>query len=137
MARGSQIGYQNLKMIWKNILWVAFGGSLGAVSRYLIYKYLSTQFPMSFPIGTFAINIAGCFLIGLFLGLSLKSPEMTPEMKLFLMTGFCGGFTTFSSFTAEGMTLIQQDKILVFLLYTGLSIFIGLSATFLGYWLTR
>ncbi len=124
-------------MAWKNILWVALGGSTGAVCRYLIYKFLSVQYPMSFPLGTFAINIAGSFLIGLLLGLSLKMPEFSPTLKLLLMTGFCGGFTTFSSFTAEGMTLIQQQKIAVFLLYTGLSVVIGLTATFCGYWLSR
>ncbi len=124
-------------MLWKNLLLVAAGGSLGAVSRYLGHKFISSQYGGHFPLGTFLINIIGCFLIGLLYGLSVKNAQLSGEMKLLLMTGFCGGFTTFSSFTVEGMNLLQQDRFLVFLLYFTASVISGLTVTYIGYLITR
>lgn len=124
-------------MLWKNIFLVAAGGSLGAVSRYLGHRLISTQYTGNFPLGTFLVNIAGCLLIGLLYGWSVKNNLLSQDMKLLLMTGFCGGFTTFSSFTVEGMTLLQQDRFLVFLLYFTSSVVTGLAATYIGYLITR
>ena len=124
-------------MLWKNIFLVAAGGSLGAVSRYLGNRMISTQYTGAFPLGTFLVNIAGCLLIGLLYGWSVKNNLLSQDMKLLLMTGFCGGFTTFSSFTMEGMTLLQQDRFLVFLLYFTASVVTGLAATYIGYLITR
>jgi CrcB protein len=123
-------------MLWKNILLVALGGSLGSVARFLSHKYIGSLSSHPFPTGTLLVNIIGCLLIGVFYGLSVKQNYLTPELRLLLMTGFCGGFTTFSAFTLEGMNLLQQQRVFLFLLYFAASVFIGLGATFLGYWVT-
>ena len=122
-------------MLWKNILLVALGGSLGSVARYLSHKYISSLSSHPFPTGTLLVNIIGCLLIGVFYGISVKQNYLTPEFRLLLMTGFCGGFTTFSAFTLEGMNLLQQQRVFLFLLYFAASVTIGLAATYLGYWI--
>ena len=124
-------------MLWKNILLVALGGSLGSIARYLSSKYITSISSHPFPTGTLLVNIIGCLLIGLFYGLSVKQNYLTPEFRLLLMTGFCGGFTTFSAFTLEGMNLLHQQRVFLFLLYFAASVIIGLAATFLGYWITK
>lgn len=123
-------------MLWKNVLLVALGGALGSVARYLGHKFISTLSSHPFPLGTFIVNITGCLLIGVFYGLSVKHQYFTAEHRLLLMTGLCGGFTTFSAFTLEGMTLLQQQRVLIFLMYFALSIVVGLAATFAGYWMS-
>ena len=124
-------------MLWKNIFWVAMGGSIGSVARYLAHRFISSNTPVVFPYGTLLVNITGCLLIGIFFGVSMRIENFGSEWKLLLMTGLCGGFTTFSAFTLEGMQLIQQQRGMLFVLYFSLSVFAGLLATFLGYWLTR
>jgi CrcB protein len=122
-------------MLWKQILLVALGGSAGSVARFLCNKFISNS--SAFPTVTLIINISGCLLIGILYGISTRQNYFTPELRLLLMTGFCGGFTTFSAFTLEGMTLIQQQRVLLFLLYFAASVVIGLAATFFGYWITQ
>jgi len=124
-------------MLLKNVLLVAAGGGLGAISRYLGHRWVSTHFPGSFPLGTFLVNIIGCFVIGLLFGLTVRNTQFSNELKLLFMTGFCGGFTTFSSFTVEGLSLLQQDRFLIFLLYFTGSVIVGLTVTYLGYLITR
>lgn len=124
-------------MPWKNIFLVALGGSIGAVARFLSFKLITNLFPPPFPWGTFIINITGCFLIGVFYSLSVKHMYFTPELRLLLMTGLCGGFTTFSAFTLEGMGLLNEQRVLTFLLYFATSVVVGLGATFLGYWISK
>lgn len=124
-------------MLFKNLLWVGIGGALGSISRYLGQRFLSQLFSQSFPVGTFMVNILGCLLIGILYGLSNKHQYFTPEFRLLMMTGFCGGFTTFSAFTLEGMQLLNQQRFLIFTLYFALSVFIGLIATFIGNWITE
>lgn len=124
-------------MLFKDILWVGLGGALGSVARYLTYKYLTQLYPHAFPTGTFVINILGCFLIGLFFGIANKHQYFTPAFRLLLMTGFCGGFTTFSAFTLEGIQLLNQQRFVIFTMYFAFSVLFGLLATFTGVWLTR
>ena len=124
-------------MLFKDLLWVGIGGALGSISRYFGQRLLSQLFPQSFPVGTITVNILGCFLIGILYGLSNKYEYFTPEFRLLMMTGFCGGFTTFSAFTLEGMQLLNQQRFLIFTLYFVLSVFIGLIATFMGNWITE
>ena len=120
-----------------SILWVGLGGALGSIARYLGQKYITQVYPHPFPIGTFLVNVLGCFLIGLFFGLAEKHEYLTQPSRLFLMTGFCGGFTTFSAFTLEGMQLMSEQRFLIFTLYFVLSVLLGLIATFAGFRLTH
>ena len=121
----------------KNILLVGLGGGLGSIARYLCQRWIIALYPHAFPFGTFAVNIIGCFLIGLFWGLSFKSCDNNEQWKLFLMTGICGGFTTFSAFTLEGVGLIKENKAGLFMLYICGSVILGLFATYGGMKITR
>jgi CrcB protein len=116
----------------KNILLVALGGSLGSVIRYLCQRWVALHYPQHFPYGTFAVNIAGCLLIGIFWGLTFKSFTENEHWKLFLMTGICGGFTTFSAFTLEGVALIKEERLALFFTYVAGSVVLGLMATWAG-----
>lgn len=121
----------------KYIIIAGAGGFLGTVSRYLSSKLLAAWFPMTFPLGTFLVNMVGCFLIGLFYGIAGKGNFMSTEWRLFLMVGFCGGFTTFSAFAAENLAIVRDNNIFQFLLYAGGSVFIGLLATWGGFMLSK
>lgn len=116
----------------KNILLVGLGGGAGSMARYLCQRWAYAIYPHHFPWGTFAVNIIGCLLIGIFWGISFKSFASNENWKLFLMTGLCGGFTTFSAFTLEGIGLIREQKLLLFFSYVAASIVIGLLATYIG-----
>ncbi len=121
----------------KHVLLVGLGGGLGSMARYLFQRWLTALYPHHFPWGTFAVNITGCFLIGLLWGLSFKSFDANENWKLFLMAGICGGFTTFSAFTLEGIGLMRENKMLLFFLYIAGSVMLGLLATFIGMKVSR
>ncbi|MEI6433644.1 MAG: fluoride efflux transporter CrcB [Bacteroidota bacterium] len=117
----------------KLILIAGAGGFLGTVSRFLTSRYLHNLFLTSFPVGTFVVNIIGCLLLGIFYGISEKGDVMSSELRIFLTVGFCGGFTTFSAFAYENLALLRDGDFFYFALYSALSLFIGLTATFLGH----
>jgi fluoride exporter len=121
----------------KSLLFIGTGGFLGSISRFLASRYFQNNFPSAFPIGTFFVNITGCLLIGLIYGFSERSSLLTPGWKLFLTVGFCGGFTTFSTFANENLALLRDGEFLHFFLYTGLSVFLGITATFFGVLITK
>lgn len=121
----------------KTLLLVGTGGFLGSISRFLASRYMQNIFPSAFPYGTFFVNISGCFLIGLIYGISEKSPLLTSGWKLFLVIGFCGGFTTFSTFANENLALLRSGEFFNFFIYTGLSVFLGIAATFFGVLITK
>ncbi|HUR64806.1 MAG TPA: fluoride efflux transporter CrcB [Chitinophagaceae bacterium] len=121
----------------KNVLMVGLGGGFGSIARYLCQRWFAMSYSAYFPWATFAVNITGCLLIGLFWGMSFRSFESNETWKLFLMTGICGGFTTFSAFTLEGIGLIKEQKLGLFFLYAGGSVVLGLLATYLGMRITR
>ena len=110
----------------KNILFVAIGGSLGSVLRYLTSILLVRYFQTAVYLATFSVNLIGCFLIGLILGFFTKNVQLDESYKLLLITGFCGGFTTFSAFAAENIQLIQSGDYIPFISYTLLSIILGI-----------
>src|SRR5688500_16718578 len=109
------------------VLIVAIGGAGGSVLRYGLQRALNTQF----PIGTLSVNIFGCFLIGWLWAVSVKG--LNEEMRLLLMTGFCGGFTTFSAFTLESIQLMMNGRWIAFSVYTVSSVIGGLLGTYLGF----
>lgn len=111
---------------------IGLGGFLGTVSRYLSTFYVHKWIPVSFPLGTFAVNILGCLLIGIFYGISEKSELMTDQWRLFLTVGFCGGFTTFSTFANDNLMMIKDQQFLYMALYTTGSVAIGLFMVYLG-----
>ena len=126
----------------KNILLVGLGGSLGSVARYLCQRWFTLHYPHHFPWSTFAVNISGCLLIGIFWGLPFKSfaeneNPIAIGWKLFLMTGLCGGFTTFSAFTLEGIGLLKEQRLVYFFSYVAGSVILGLLATYAGMKLVR
>lgn len=118
-------------------LLVGLGGFLGSVSRYLTADIFTKWLPFSFPFGTFAANIIGCFIIGLAYGLSGRFGWFSPEWRLFIATGFCGGYTTFSSFAYENLKLLQEGNYLIFGAYAISSFAIGMLAAFIGLSLTK
>ena len=92
------------------------------------------RFPgLKFPLGTFSINLMGCLIIGILAGLAEKRAAFSPELRLFLFTGLCGGFTTFSAFAHENVSLIRRDEIPSALLYTTASIVFGFLAAWAGF----
>ena len=121
----------------KDLLLVGLGGGLGSMARYLSQRWITSIFPGAFPLGTFAVNFIGCFLIGIFWGLSYKNVQHSPAWNLFLMAGFCGGFTTFSAFTLESIGLLRQEKLFLFFFYLAASVVAGILATYAGIKLTR
>ncbi|MEI6752046.1 MAG: fluoride efflux transporter CrcB [Paludibacter sp.] len=121
----------------KQLLIVGVGGFIGSIARFGVSKLNLYGNLLSIPMGTLTVNILGSFLIGIITGISEKSEIISPALRLFLMVGICGGFTTFSSFTNENLTLFQNGQLLSALVYTGLSIFLGFSAVYIGFLLTN
>lgn len=120
----------------KQVFLVFLGGGLGSALRYLITKPLNT-FLQNFYLGTFLVNIIGCLLIGAILGLSTRNNMLSTNSSLFLASGFCGGFTTYSSFAFEKHSLLKDSDLLHFSIYTITSIVIGILAVALGIWLSK
>jgi CrcB protein len=121
----------------KQLLLIGAGGFIGSVARYLVSR-LNTRIEwFAIPLGTLTVNVVGSLLIGFLIGISEKSPILTVEWRMFLMVGLCGGFTTFSSFSGENLMLLRNGQILPLLLYTGLSVFLGFTAVYLGYISTK
>ena len=121
----------------RTIILVALGGLLGSISRYLTVFYFNKLIPSTFPFGTFAVNIFGCFIIGIIYGLSERFNWLTPEWRIFLATGFCGGYTTFSAFAYENIKLLEASNYAMFASYSLISFAAGLLAVFLGLALTK
>ena len=109
----------------KAMLIAGCGGFVGTCGRYLVGKWCSGMFHGSFPMGTFLVNIIGCFIIGLFFGLLEKAHVMTPGENVLLITGFCGGFTTFSSFADDMWILGSKGDWTTFAIYLALSVILG------------
>ena len=120
----------------KQFLLVFIGGGLGSLLRYIISRTFNTYF-QHFYLGTFLVNIIGCLIIGLVLGISFKSNLLSQNQTLLLTTGFCGGFTTFSAFALENQNLLKSGEILHFSFYTIASIAVGVFAVILGLWLSK
>ena len=114
----------------KNLLLVGLGGSIGSMVRYAASFLIRSKL---FPYATLSVNITGSFIIGLVFAMGIKETGLSNNWKLFLATGICGGFTTFSAFSLENMGLLQTGKIGMAVTYILVSIVLGILATFVGY----
>ena len=121
----------------KSIVFVGLGGAFGSVARFLISYGIGKYYAQPFPIATFLTNSIGCFLIGALYGYSIKNDLGNSYFNFLLITGFCGGFTTFSSFSYENFNLIQQQNYITPIIYIFSSIIIGLIFTVIGFKLVK
>lgn len=116
-----------------NLLWyVALGSAVGGASRFALSTFLQQRASSAFPVGTLIVNITGSLVLGFVLRYALGSPSVSAEVRALLTTGFCGGYTTFSTFSYESITLIEDGDYRRAALYIGLSVAVSLIATFLG-----
>jgi fluoride exporter len=116
------------------MLLVALGGAIGSVTRYLISGWILHQtLAWRFPLGTFIVNLLGCLMIGVISGLAVKEALLSMPARIFLITGVCGGFTTFSAFGLETFYLLKRDALFIAFSYVSLSIICGILALWLGF----
>ena len=122
--------------MFKQLVLVFFGGGIGSMLRFLLGKYLNNS-ENGIPYGTFAANIIGSLLIGIILGYSAKNNTLSSNQTILLATGFCGGFTTFSTFAYENHVFLKSGDFMSFALYTIASFIIGFLAVFFGMYLAK
>jgi fluoride exporter len=115
-------------MIWS----VALGGALGSVVRFLLGMAVQQRAGTTFPIGTLVINVTGSLVLGFLFRFALATPAITPATRLFLTTGFCGGYTTFSTFSYETLALIEENELGRAALYVVLSVTLALVGVYCG-----
>jgi CrcB protein len=117
----------------KTILLIGSGGFIGSVARFFVSKINLSVALFSITVGALLVNVLGCLIIGFLTGIAEQRTILTAEWRLFLMVGFCGGFTTFSTFANENLMLMHNGLFPSILLYTGLSILLGFLAVYLGF----
>ncbi len=120
-------------MIW----YIAFGGAVGSVSRVLLGAAIQQRLATTFPLGTLAVNLSGSLLLGFLLRLSLSTQAISPEVRIMLTAGFCGGYTTFSAFSYETAVLLEDGEYRRALLYVAMSVIGAIVGTFVGFALAR
>ncbi|MDR1763204.1 MAG: fluoride efflux transporter CrcB [Dysgonamonadaceae bacterium] len=121
----------------KQIIFVGLGGGIGSIFRFAVSKYAESKGGGVFPWATFTVNILGCLLIGVLFGFSAKQPWFDSNMKALFMTGFCGGFTTFSAFSLENVQMYQSGNFPTLAVYVAMSIIVGFLAVYAGIALTN
>jgi fluoride exporter len=119
------------------LFYVAIGSALGGVSRYLLGGLVQRMLDTTFPAGTLFVNISGSFLLGAILRYALDTPSLTPEVRAFLTIGFCGGYTTFSTFSYETVALLKDGEWTRAGFYVAASVLLSVLGTFLGFALAR
>jgi CrcB protein len=119
------------------LIYVALGSAVGGVSRYLLGGLIQRLLDTTFPAGTLLINISGSFLLGAILRYAMETPTLSPEARALLTIGFCGGYTTFSTFSYETVALLEDGEWGRAGLYVGASVILSLVGTFLGFAIAR
>ncbi len=120
-----------------NLFAVIVGGGIGAASRYIVTIWSLKQWGSAFPLGTLIVNVVGCFIIGFFMSAATERWMLNPRWCLFVVTGFLGGLTTFSSFTYETIKLFDNAEFIAMSLNVITNVIIGLFATWLGIYFSR
>ena len=120
----------------KQVLLVFIGGVIGSALRYAIGKFFNIH-STGFPWGTFSVNIIGSLLIGVFMGVALKNSSFSENQTLLLVTGLCGGFTTFSAFAYENQQFLKEGDLTTFAVYTLGSLSLGILAVFIGLFVSK
>ncbi len=118
--------------MWRILLLVGSGGFLGTITRYLCGEVFKKIIVHAFPFATLFVNIMGCLIIGIIFGLMEKGKLLDNDLRLFLTTGFCGGFTTFSAFSIENIIMLRNGEFSYVFAYLAASILLGFTATYLG-----
>ena len=126
-----------MKIDWRLVAAVAVGGALGSVARYLVGAFIQSRVSTALPVGTLVINVAGSLLLGFFMAVGLETTAITPEVRFFLTTGFCGGFTTFSTFSYETYRLMEDGEYSTAGIYASASVFLSVLACALGFGAAR
>ena len=121
----------------KTVLFIGIGGAIGSILRYLTSVMVTKYWANQFPLATFITNVLGCFVIGLFIGLLEKNNLANSSLKWFLVTGFCGGYTTFSTFGFENYSLFQSNNSILAFGYIGMSVLLGIFAVWLGLFVSK
>ena len=121
----------------KTLLIIGLGGAIGSMLRYLTSLFVARYWENHFPLATFITNVIGCFLIGLFIGFLEKQQLANSDLKWFLITGFCGGYTTFSTFGYENFNLLQNQNMGIAFAYIASSVIIGLIAVWFGLFVAK
>ncbi len=121
----------------KELLLVSVGSFFGGGLRFAVSRWLAACTSISFPLGTFTVNVAGCLIIGFLSGVGTPGGWLSPQAKLLLATGFCGGFTTFSTFMNESCSLVKSSDYLTVLLYVAGSVTAGFAAVVAGHLLAK
>lgn len=116
----------------KQILLVGLGGAIGSIFRFLTSIFMARYAMNGFPLGTFIANVLGCFILGICVGVFGKNPTENENLRLLFVTGFCGGYTTFSTFASENVQLLQQQNYMMLATYTLASLLVGFLAVAIG-----
>jgi CrcB protein len=124
-------------MTFKELLLVFTGGGLGSILRYSITKFTYTRFQLTFPFGTLMVNILACLILGIAVGMADQKQIIGPLSRLFIVTGFCGGFSTLSAFSNESVFLYQNGNYIFMGLYIFLSILLSIAAILAGQFLVK
>lgn len=120
-------------LIW----YIALGSAMGGVSRYVIGAAVQQRFGLAFPVGTLIVNITGSLLLGFIMRIALGGTQISPEMRVFLTTGFCGGYTTFSTFSYDTAILFESGQFRRATIYVTLSVVLSVLATIAGFTLAQ
>ncbi|SMC81621.1 fluoride efflux transporter CrcB [Moheibacter sediminis] len=121
----------------KSLIFIGIGGAAGSILRFLVSHFTKKFWNGEFPLATFLVNLSGCLLIGLFIGVMLKWQNLGTDFRMLLIVGFCGGYTTFSAFALENFDLLNSGKISVTLIYALASVILGIVCVWAGMALSK